>query len=627
MTHFVEQLRNSLVELSQQPWPEYTVPGVWVGLASPTTFPSAPAYFMHQLSVIDSLERGFPRAEWKIEKACVYNAMVRHVTSYQHGAASAESGWKSTGTFIKMLALLPYLRRMGVDTISLLPITEVGVIGNKGTLGSPYAVRHPLHISEQLTEPNIPLSVDDQARAFIECCHALGIKVVLELVLRTASIDSELVAHHPEWFYWVDELIYQSDSMASAPKYSATALTTMREKVEQGRLDDLPEPDQEYCDMFTPPPFRVEMDSKGWKGLGAKNNVMRIPGAFADWPADDVQPPWSDVTYLKLYDHPHYRYMAYNTIRMYERKLDVDEYRVEGLWNTIVNIIPYFVRQLNIDGAMIDMGHALPGELRKRLISTAKKSKPGFLLFEENFSLSTSSANSGYDAVIGYLPFDSSNAEALERFVQRVANSDIPIRYFATPESHNTPRIATSSSSLMGAAVWIFLRCLPKSLGFIHAGIELCETRPVNTGLGFTEEQNKKYSPQTLPLFSDVPLPWEHSNQQIHFAAQHKKLSLLNVWKVLQDDDEIIPLPLSKGTLGYIRFNKSKGRGLMCLLNTTEKNLTYSAQIPVQFTSLVFAADSGVTLNECTFSLNVEKESVLVVVVWGVQTQSPLPAL
>ncbi|MCK7485269.1 MAG: hypothetical protein MZU97_06700 [Bacillus subtilis] len=47
---------------------------------------------------------------------------------------------KETGTFVKMLALLPLLRKMGVDVVYMLPISRFSLKDKKGELGSPYGV-------------------------------------------------------------------------------------------------------------------------------------------------------------------------------------------------------------------------------------------------------------------------------------------------------------------------------------------------------------------------------------------------------------------------------------------------------------------------------------------------------
>ena len=596
MTPLVLRLRSILQEQQSGIWHPYTVPGPWVGSLDPVTFPSAAAYFLHQLSVIDDVERTRRKRRWSLDHTMVYNCLVRHATSYDHGPGTAEDGWRSTGTFLKMIGLLPYLVQLGVTTVSLLPINEIGVLGRKGTLGSPYAIKHPFHLEQSLAEPAVALSVEDQARTFIELCHALGIKVILEFALRTASVDSDLIGLNPEWFYWVDEgRLEERGGIFRAPSFSEDALRLMKEKVDRGDFKKLPEPDKDYQELFAATPQRVEKDEKGWKGIGPKSRALRIPGAFADWPADDPQPAWTDVTYFRLHDHPHYRYMAYNTLRMYEKELETDQYRAHTLLNTILAVIPYYVRTLNIDGAMIDMGHALPRDLRHRLLKEAKASKPGFVLFEENFKLSKESIDAGYDACIGYLPFDADDPAKLRTFVKRLASNEIPIRYFATPESHNTPRAITMMDNVdVLFNTWLFLQLLPESIGFLHAGMELADTTPVNTGLRFTHEDHDRWPPERLPLFSDVPLDWDSGAKHARrLADMYRKISSMETFKRLDRHDVIVPIEDRDDIIGFWRYAQDGRTGVLVFHEIQNTSKTIELQMPRDITFV--SAQPGIT--------------------------------
>lgn len=607
MTPLIRRLQSTLQGYTSGPWHSYTVPGLWVGANEPVTFPSAAAYLLHQLSVVDQLERRRRHTSWNISKALAYNCSVRHVTSYDHGKGVKGDGWRTTGTFLKLIGLLPYLDSLGVNTIVLMPVTEIGVVGRKGTLGSPYAVKHPLHLDPNLAEPVVPMSIEDQARVLVEACHALGMKVILETVLRTASIDSDLVEHHPEWFYWVDsDRLSENNATFSAPSFSDEQLSVMKEKVDSGTFAELPEPTDEYQELFARQPFKVQREADGWHGLGPKKRRLNIPGAFADWPADDPQPAWSDVTYLRLHDHPHYRYMAYNTVRMYERSLDTDEYRAFPLWNTIAAIIPYYVRSLNIDGAMIDMGHALPRSLRKRVINEAKASKPGFILLEENFKIEQESAYSGYDAAIGYLPFDAHDLERLERFINRVARREIPIRFFATPESHNTPRaLMRMDNPSVVAHTWLLLQLLPNSFGFIHSGIELAERTPVNTGLQFTEEELQQWSAEKLPLFSDVPLNWDAGVETSRlFRLLYSTMKRTATFREMSPDDTIDVLEGVEGALGFWRHVAGTRNGLLVVHGTSNESTELTIPLPKAISFV--APQEGVDLQDDVVLVTVE---------------------
>jgi hypothetical protein len=356
----------------------------------------------------------------------------------------------------------------------------------------------------------------------------------------------------------------------------------MKDKVERGVLTDLPEPPDSYQQLFTPPPLRVEADGNRWRGIGPKHRIVRIPGAFADWPPDDSQPAWSDVTYLRLHDHPQYRYMAYNTLRMYERVLDTEEHRQHPLWNTIASIIPYYIRTLYIDGAMIDMGHALPRDLRRRVMREARSLRSDFIMFEENFNASAASVDDGYDAAIGQLPLSTFSYDEIKAYVQRLTKGALPQRCFATPESHNTKRAMMhwKSEEAVGA-VWTLLRVLPGGLGFIHAGIELGETTPVNTGLGFTAKELADFPPERLPLFSDVPLQWDHHSPVMQSIVRTGQiLHGSSFWDHATDHDHVVLLATKKPCLAFLRLPTGARQGLLCVVNLSPKPLTQRIAIP-----------------------------------------------
>ena len=48
------------------------------------------------------------------------------------------------------------------------------------------------------------LSVEDEFKALVEACHCQDIKVIIDIIPRTNSVNSDLIAEHPDWFYWID---------------------------------------------------------------------------------------------------------------------------------------------------------------------------------------------------------------------------------------------------------------------------------------------------------------------------------------------------------------------------------------------------------------------------------------
>jgi len=596
MTPLIHSLQVELEALLRHQWPSYTVPGLWVGSCDPVTFPSPPAYFLHQLRVIDRDRKVLRQRTWNPEKVLAYGGMVRHITSYNHGQGVGTHGWRTTGTFLKLAGLLPYLTRLGVDTLILQPVTDIGRVARKGTLGSPYAVQNPWRLDPYLAEPAVSYSVENQARVFIELCHSLGIKVILEVVLRTASIDSSLVSSNPEWFYWINEAEAGDAAQFTPPSFTAKDVKAIRHKVEKKQFYNLPEPSAEYREQFSAPPLKVEFDERGWKGLGSRNTVLRIPPGFADWPPDDNQPLWTDVTYLRLHDHPHFRYMAYNTLRMFDSELDSEHYRISPLWNTLASLIPFYIRSFNIDGAMIDMGHALPADLRRKIVADARLLKDSFTLYWEQFDAEGVSAAEGYDAVVGHLPVTAHSASEIGKHIVAVAEQQNSVPVFASPESHNTMRAAVRLGSARAAiAVWTLLRALPRSIGFIHAGMELGEVIPVNTGLGFTSEEIAQYSYNTLPMFSDVPLAWDDSADTVNaMVTASRRLTASAFWANATQSDKVFPLSVTDTLLGFLRLPHGSRQGMICLANLSEEPIVTKISIPADCGLMFVSPHTGI---------------------------------
>lgn len=98
------------------------------------------------------------------------------------------------GTLKAAKEKLPYIKSLGTDIVYLLPIHPIGVKGRKGTLGSPYAI-------QDYTRVNPELGTMEDFLDFAQTVHALGMKLMLDVVYNHTSRDSWLLANHPEWFY------------------------------------------------------------------------------------------------------------------------------------------------------------------------------------------------------------------------------------------------------------------------------------------------------------------------------------------------------------------------------------------------------------------------------------------
>ncbi len=496
---------------------EYWIPSIWINTSEQLgickTEPRS--FFLNSIETIFNLSHNFESNFNKtVHNPLVYNLFLRYTTTFDHnndGQISIEKlhgQLYETGTLLKSIAILPYLKSLGVDIIYLLPINEIGVFCRKGLLGSPYAYKHPFNIDPRLGEPFLNLSLDEQFKAFVQAAHSLGMKIVLEFVLRTISIDTDLAIEHPDWFYWIKEENFLNGTYKK-PSFSNEELKIIKAKVDNNDFEDLIPPSESYITMFTNPPEKVFRENLRIVGIMNNGERVTIPFAFADWPPDDTQPEWTDVTYFKYYVHPKYNYISYNTVRKYSRELIQEGSVNRELWNFLENVIPYYIKNFDIDGAMIDMGHAIPDALLSSIISKTKKIKNNFIFWEENFQVSEKSRNI-YDATIGYMFFDMTNPVKLRTIIKRFENRQYPLPFFLTAENHNTPRSGRYGKEF-NKLVYVFNSFLP-GIRFLLSGFEWCHDLPYNTGLCFSSDELTLFPTEKLPLFSPVDFKWGYEN-------------------------------------------------------------------------------------------------------------------
>lgn len=499
----------------------YQVPTIWFDKSnSKVTVVNPFDFFLEKFEEIKNLDK----VQTHHKRA--YNLFIRYALNWNHKFQTEykkfpKDAFSNKGTILKAITLLPYIHSLGCNIIHLLPITEIGKQNRKGNLGSPYAIKNPLKIEPTLDEPILEIDLDIQYKAFIEAAQSLGMKVIQEFIFRTASIDSDLAIDNPEWFYWIKgntKLRQNSEGSGYGnPVYSKKKLLEIKEKFLKGDNKNTIHPDEKYRNYFTKTPIKTaRVDDKITGLLSAhspkKSEEVKIPQAFADWPPDDNQPSWDDVTYLKFYDNAKFNYIAYNTIRFYDKELKAEINKVNSLWDYTKNILPYWIDKFNIDGAMIDMGHALPEELLEEIISEVKSKKTDFIFWEENFNPDEKSERIGFDASLGYSIFDSANHLKYKELIEKLIRKENFVDFLLTPENHNTKRAIRKINNKNYSVLCYLLNSFLGNVNFIHSGFEILEKNPLNTGLGFTENEIKELTILDLGLFSDVQMDWTSGN-------------------------------------------------------------------------------------------------------------------
>lgn len=449
-----------------------------------------------------SLQNGITDRSW-IKGAVIYSSLVRTTAAYNHkGFGRFEQddilGYRESGTFLKMIALLPHLVKLGVNVLYLLPVTKSSQIFKKGEIGSPYSVKDFLKIDPTYHDPLLEgWNVEDEFSAFVEACHILGIRVILDFIPRTAARDCNLILEHPDWFYWVkvDELADYKPPKIPHLGFCQPDFENMRKIYDQEQVI-------KHLEKFTFDPKTI--DAEKWEKIKKESNednfmyniakhfgLVTAPG-FSDW-INDPQPTWNDVTFLRLYlDHPmtsegkikkdQAPYVLFDVIKASRFPGKVQN---KELWTYIASVIPYFQKRFGIDGIRLDMGHALPDELEQMIIKSARDYDPSFVFVAEELEMhrAKEAKEAGYDVIIGnswwMLP---RVHEKTYEFTQSVSvNVELP--YIACAETPDTPRIAYRENGRFRYLIPFLCAFLPNGVLMINSGQEIEETQPMNLGL------------------------------------------------------------------------------------------------------------------------------------------------
>ena len=115
----------------------------------------------------------------------IRNLVIYEVYVRNHG---------SNGTFADITSDLPRLRDMGVDVVWFMPIHPIGQLNKKGELGCPYSI-------QDYRDVNPAYGNKKEFELLCQYAHALGMKVMIDVVYNHTSHDAVLVEEHPEWYH------------------------------------------------------------------------------------------------------------------------------------------------------------------------------------------------------------------------------------------------------------------------------------------------------------------------------------------------------------------------------------------------------------------------------------------
>lgn len=577
--------------------------------------------YQKSLSTIKNIKRNKSElgGDW-VRKSVLYSTMIRTSSAWDHDRSfsldlSNFNEIKETGTFVKTLALLPLLKKMGVDTLYLLPISRFSLKDKKGELGSPYGIANFFELDPNLKDnmTGKEMTVDEEFQALVEACHILDMRVVIDIIPRTNAVENDLIKQHPDWFYWIkasESNDYRvpyvdglNNTLSPEPRYM--------EKVYDSK--DV----QRHIDMFQKNP-KAQNEELFNEVLAKDGNFMdniesafdlKIAPAFSDH-INDIQPPWTDVTFFRMFmDHPkdNIKYLEDKNVNPYilfdtiKSNLFPGNKPNEELWERLEDICPHYQRTFGIDGARIDMGHALPKKLLQMIIKKARLEDNDFAFIAEELNPNNAqfAKESEYNIIIGngFWMEPRIWEKKLHKFVYGA--KDIALPMFACAETHDTARIAGREGGRNLARLTTTLNMLlPNLVPFINSGQEVYETQPMNTGVDCTSSDKFKL-PQDdlyygkLALFDKYAIHYLNDNRWE--LADHldgiKKIR--NKWlDQITDLDCYLPIYFNEfdtPAIGVSYFNKKTKK---CLLVVANSNVYDDVHCNASIDKLRKAADN-----------------------------------
>ncbi|MHB1315670.1 MAG: alpha-amylase family glycosyl hydrolase [Christensenellales bacterium] len=514
----MEALRK-ILELIGNTHCQRTIPGAWIGSKGEL---QKDVSLLLRSCICRMLQSDCPVPEGNTIKGSIYAMLPRALT-----ATMDKQGFKS-GSLLMALLYLPQLKKTGVEVIYLLPVFQTSNAYKKGEIGSPYAIRDVFQIDagfhDGLLGEYCPELMELQFKAFVEAAHALGMRVMLDFVFRTVARDNVLMKGHPDWFYWK-----AIDKTPPLPVADLPLMTSINDE----NLERIytHEDIKDYIAQFAAPPtpddrWRQTVD----EGLAAVEREYRITTmpAFSDV-INDVQPLWCDVTYLKYdlgrsifakkyVDSLIPPFILYDSIKL-------DRYAAQepnsSLFEYILGILPYYINTFDIDGARIDMGHALPPALNERIVDGARKIKRNFLFWSEMLSVENSmqAKKEGFDFISGatWIEYRKPPTDMIQGLFNTLSHSALPVA--SSLETPDTERAASLYPVKKTKLLYALNLLLPNTVPLFTNGFEVSEKQPMN--LGLCQNDREKYALDPLDPFYGKLAFFDHycfhwGNESLH---------------------------------------------------------------------------------------------------------------
>lgn len=410
-----------------------------------------------------------------LRKASIYSLMIRSATAWDHDRDDVIHHdnlyhLSDNGTFLKSIALLPLLQRMGVNTILLHQPFALGKSEHAHDYACKEAVVDFQKIDETLCDPLVKkMSAKQQFSAFVEACHILHIRVLLEYCPAKMARENAYIAKHPDWFYWIDEA-YEKDYHApichGLPQNSLPYSYTQKDLYKS-------EDTIQHIKQFKTVTYDASV--KSLADIQKKYHVVCAP-SIVDQINATIEAD-KDTTILRFYDDENY--MVQDRIRpdLYPGKK-----AIRTCWNQVTRNITWYQKEFDIDGIYLENPYLLPEKLQIEIAQVARKQRKDFVLIAEDTEIEHSERwlEKGYNMISGNSGYEESKIweYKFHNFAYRLKGNACPM--FAASEFYDSRRISClENGKQLAMMLTVMNHFLPNGVPMMMNGIESFDVQPM----------------------------------------------------------------------------------------------------------------------------------------------------
>ena len=420
------------------------------------------------------------KGEW-ITSATIYSIMMRTMSAWDHDRDETLGHdnlyhLSDNGTFLKNIILLPYLKRMGIDTILLHSVFTLSKSLDQHTYAPKECIYDFMQIDENLKDPLVDeLSAQEQFLAFIEACHCYGIRVILEYCPGMLSTTNAYMEKHPDWFYWIkkeDMKNYHAPSLDALPSNTIPSTYVLKDfyacedVINHLKLFQTSEDaSKDFASYCLAPTFSDQINAH----LDIHKETTNF-NFYLDLPAHAPK---------KIRTSKQAPYLLQDSLRP---DLHPGKKPNRPLWDFLNDVLKWYLETLQVDGIYLAKPYLLPEKLQKELATSARKTNRNACMIAEDSIVENSAAwvTKGYHAISGNGGYQEANIWdfCFHTFAYRLKDNVCPM--FATGEFYDSRRLnAIEGGKTLSMMLNVMNLFLPNGIPMYMNGVECYEKQPM----------------------------------------------------------------------------------------------------------------------------------------------------